>query len=234
MELMVSRNRDLIDLLSQASSADLNVLADLITDFGNGRVALDKLTMRHILMHKEIGGLQDISDVLEREICAFGGNTIANAWRKRGVPYFELATDVARKLGVKQIKDLDVFAIEQLAISQAVAGACDGKADTAPRTESELISVLGTLVGTLVTNAGTVTGVVAAGGASGAAGLLGGRLVALLAPPLAIAAVSATAFQAASPAYRITVPAVLQIAKIRRVQFNIDLAAYHEAVRACI
>ena len=41
MDLVVPRNRELTDLLSKASSEDLNVLADLITDGGKGRLALD-------------------------------------------------------------------------------------------------------------------------------------------------------------------------------------------------
>lgn len=36
MEFVVPRNRSLVDLLSNASSADLDVLADLITDNGKG------------------------------------------------------------------------------------------------------------------------------------------------------------------------------------------------------
>ncbi|WP_448478791.1 hypothetical protein [Pseudoxanthomonas mexicana] len=233
MELMVPRNRDLTDLLTRASSSDLNVLADLITDFGKGRVALDNLIKRHILMHKEIGDLQDISDVLAREICAFGGNTFANAWRQGGVAYKELAMDVANKLGAKTREEMDVFAIEGAAISKALEDASGGNSITVPRTGVDLASTLGPIISALVTNGGSITGVLAAGGASGVATAIGGRAATLAAPPLAIAAAGATVLQAASPAYRITVPAVLQIAKIRRLQFDTDLATYREALHAC-
>ncbi|WP_448245049.1 hypothetical protein [Pseudoxanthomonas mexicana] len=233
MDLVVPRNRELSDLLSRASSDDLNVLADLITDFGKGRVALDNLVKRHILMHKDIGDLQAISDVIAREICEFGGNTIANAWRKGGVAYQELAADVAKKLGGKPTEELDVYAIEDVAIAAAVASFSEGKAIALPKKGSELASVLGPIITTLVTNAGTVAGVAAAGGATGVAAAVGGRVAALVAGPIAVAAAGVTAFQAAAPAYRITVPAVLQIAKIRRLRFDADLIAYREALFAC-
>lgn len=233
MVLMVPRNRDLPDLLSLASSTDLNVLADLITDFGKGRIALDKLIKRHILMHKEMGDLQDIADVLAKEICAFGGNTIANAWRKGGVPYRELATDVASKLGAKLSEEMDVFAIEEAAIAKALKDFSSETTMVVPSTRADLVSILGPIISGLVTTGSSVTGVLAAGGASGAASVVAGRAATLAAPPLAIAAVGATVLQAASPAYRITVPAVLQIAKIRSLQFDADFATYREALHAC-
>lgn len=84
MDLVVPRDRELPDLLSRASSGDLNVLADLITDFGKGRVALDGSVKSQILACKERGRLQDISELLAGEISAFGGNTLVNAVRKGG------------------------------------------------------------------------------------------------------------------------------------------------------
>lgn len=233
MELMVPRNRDLTDLLTRASSNDLNVLADLITDFGKGRVALDNLIKRHILMHKEIGDLQDISDVLAREICAFGGNTFANKWRNGGVAYQELATDVARKLGVKPSKEMDLFAIEAASIEKTVGDAGSGKAIAVPRTGADLASILGPIISALVTNGSSFTGLLATGGASSMATVIGGRAATLVAPPIAAGAAIYTVFQVASPAFRVTVPAVLHIAKIRRLQFDADLAAYREALQAC-
>lgn len=233
MELVVPRNRELPDVLSRASSDDLNVLADLITDFGRGRVALDDLIKRHILMHREMGSLQSISDVLAREICAYGGNTIANAWRKGGVAYRELSADVAQKMGGKPGKELDVFAIEDVAIAAAVESNSDGKTIALPKKATDLATVLAPVIAALVSNAGTIAGVAAAGGATGLLAAVGGRLVSLAAPPVAIAAAIATILEAASPAYRITVPAVLQIAKIRRLQFDADLSTYREELLSC-
>lgn len=234
MDLVVPRNRELPDVLSRASSAELNVLADLITDFGKGRVALDDLIRRHILAHREMGSLQTISDVLAREICAYGGNTIANTWRKGGVPYQELSGDVAQKLGGKLGKNLDVFAIEEVAIAAAVERRIsNGKTVALPQKATDLATILEPIIASLVSNAGTIAGVAVAGGATGLFAAIGGRLVSLAAPPVAIATATATILEAASPAYRVTVPAVLQIAKIRRVQFDADLSNYREALLSC-
>ena len=81
MEFVVPRARHLPDLLANASSADLNVLADLITDNGNGRVALDSKVKTTILARQAKGTLQSIPDVLDAEIRAFGSNSIATLFR---------------------------------------------------------------------------------------------------------------------------------------------------------
>ena len=85
MEFVVPRNRSLVDLLSNASSADLDVLADLITDNGKGRVALDNKVKATILNRKGQGKLQSIPDVLEAEIRSFCSNSIATLFRSNEV-----------------------------------------------------------------------------------------------------------------------------------------------------
>jgi hypothetical protein len=87
MDFSVPRNRPLAELLSQASSEDLDILADLITDNGKGRLALDSGIKAIIVKRKADGSLQSIADVLENEIRAFGGNTLMNTYRSSGVEY---------------------------------------------------------------------------------------------------------------------------------------------------
>lgn len=233
MELVAPRNRDLPELLSLASQDDLGALADLITDFGNGRMALDSDTKRRIVEHQKAGTLVAISDLLAHEICAFGGNTIANAWRKRGVPYRELAMDVARELKGQPSKDDDVYSIEEIAISQAVALSSQGKAVDLPQKASDLGATLGPIVRKLTVNASTAAGSVLAGGVGGLVTAIGSRIATVSIPPVAIATAGVSIMQAASPASRITIPAVLQIAKIRRIQLENELAMYRKALEAC-
>src|SRR3546814_5961697 len=57
--------------LSNASSADLDVLADLITDNGKGRVALDSKVKTTIISRQSQGKLQSIPEVMEAEIRSF-------------------------------------------------------------------------------------------------------------------------------------------------------------------
>lgn len=99
MDFVVPRNRELSDLLANASSEELEVLADIITDGGKGRVALDSEVKSKIVGRRATGTLQSIPEVMIAEIRAFGGNSIANAFRSGGVSYRELIVDVARELG---------------------------------------------------------------------------------------------------------------------------------------
>ena len=81
MDFVVPRNRQLSDLLANASSEDLEVLADIITDGGRGRVALDSEVKSKSVVGRAMGTRQSIPEVLIAEIQAFGGNSIANAFR---------------------------------------------------------------------------------------------------------------------------------------------------------
>lgn len=231
MEMVVPRTRELSDLLSHASSADLDVLADLITDNGKGRVALDSSVKAIILKRKAQGALQSIPDILESEIRAFGGNTLRNFMRTEGVEYRELAVDVAKKLGGKPDKDDDIFSIEGIAIDQAIAAFKETKASNP---SIDLNDKLALVVSSLVTSSSTLFGAAAAGGTAGLMGALGGRLASLAVPPLAIVATAGAAVQVAAPAFRVTVPAVLQIAKIRHARFEADFTSYTEALHACM
>lgn len=231
MATVVPRDLPLIDLLSKASSDDLNVLADLITDDGKGRVALDSKVKITILNHRKKGSLQSIPNVLEAEIRAFGSNSIANIFRSDSVSYLELATDVAKKLDGKPTPSHDVLAIEQIVMRQALSKYAGVKSFS---DYAALAGQVAQVVKMLVSTASGLGGIAATGGAAAAMSAIGGRLISLAAPPLAVAATGATIFQAASPAFRITVPAVLQIARIRQLRFEADLAAYQEKLRSCL
>lgn len=230
MEFVVPRARLLPDLLSSASSTDLNVLADLITDNGKGRVALDRKVKSTILSCQAKGTLQSIPEVLDAEIRAFGSNSIATMFRSGGVSYLELATDAAKKLDGKLSEDFDILDIEKVVVCQAlekyagVKGAMDYAA---------MLGYVGPIVKGLISVAGTASGIAATGGVAGVASAVGGRLL-MSVPPLAVAAAGATIFHAASPAFRITIPAVLQVAKIRQTRYEADFAAYKEKLRACM
>ncbi|AVD90412.1 hypothetical protein ACQKO7_06965 [Pseudomonas putida] len=234
MDLVVPRNRSLEDLLSNASSADLDVLADLITDNGKGRVALDSKVKATILNRKAQGKLQSIPDVLEAEIRSFGSNSIATFFRSSGVAYMELATDVAKKLDGKPGSSHDIYAVEEMIIGLAVKKYIGDVAAVEYRDIAKLSAYIAQIVKGLISAAGAIGGIAATGGAAGVAGAVGGRLLSLAAPPLALGAAGAAIYQATSPAFRITTPAVLQVAKIRRARYEADFATYSEKLRACL
>ncbi|WP_329888744.1 hypothetical protein [Stenotrophomonas sepilia] len=234
MDFSVPRNRPLAELLSQAGSEDLDVLADLITDNGKGRLALDSGIKALIVKRKAEGALQSIADLLEKEICDFGGNTLMNTYRSSGVEYPELAKDVAKKLGSKIPEGADVYALEELALAGAIGkyspddATAEGAGETTPN------SVIDKVVQQLVQNAGTATGLASAGGVAGFASALGARAASFVAGPVAVGAAGYSLYEATGPAFRITIPAVLQIAKIRRKRIDADFQHYCERLKACL
>lgn len=234
MELVVPRCRSLTDLFSHAASSDLEVLADLITDNGKGRVALDSGVKAIILKRQEKGSLQSIPDVLEAEIRAFGGNSMANLRRPDGVGYEEIVIDVAKKLGGNPLTDNDIFALEEIAITKAVDKYAPDGVKALAVGGVALSDLLGQIVQGLAVASSAVTGAIATAGAMGMAEVIGTRAATVLFPPLTLAAAGFAVFQAAGPAFRITIPAVLQVAKIRRIRFDADFSAYTEGLRACL
>lgn len=194
MEFVVPRNRSLVDLLSNASSADLDVLADLITDNGKGRVALGSKVKATIISRKSQGKLQSIPEVMEAEIRSFGSNSIATLFRSSGVDYTELATDVAKKLDGKPGSSDDIYAIEEQIIGLAVKKYIGDEVSVDYRDVAKLSAYIAQIVNGLISAAGAIGGIAATGGAAGMAGALGGRLLSLAAPPLAIGAAGAAIY----------------------------------------
>jgi uncharacterized protein YaaW (UPF0174 family) len=234
MEFVVPRDRSLSNLLSNAASADLETLADLITDNGKGRLALDSDVKQTILTRKVQGRLTSITGLMEKEIRAFGSNTIASVFGSESVSYLELARDVAKKLDGKPSAHDDIFAIEEIVIRQAVQKYMGNEALDDYLKTGNVVGYVTQLVKTLISAAGTIAGIAATGGGVGLASVFGSRVLSLVAPPLAIGSAGLAIYEASSPAFRITVPAVLEIAKIRRARYEQDFAAYTEKLKACL
>ncbi|KMM98490.1 hypothetical protein [Pseudomonas psychrophila] len=234
MESIVPRDRSISDLLSRAASADLEVLADLITDSGKGRIALDSDVKGTIMTRKVQGRLQSISGLLEKEICAFGSNTIVSAIKSESINYLEVATGVAKKLDGKPSAQDDIFAIEEIIIRQAVDKYMGDEALKDYLSGGNLAGYINEMVKTLMLSAGSLGGMATTGGGAGFASALGGRVLSMVAAPLAIGAAGLAIYQASSPAFRITIPAVLHVAKLRRARYDQDFEVYTEKLKACL
>jgi uncharacterized protein YaaW (UPF0174 family) len=234
MDFSVPRNRPLAELLSLASSEDLDILADLITDNGKGRLALDSGIKAIIIKRKADGCLQSIADVLDSEIRAFGGNTLMNTYRSSGVDYQELAGDVAKRLGGKFTENADTYALEEVAIANAIGKYAPEDAPTSGSDASALNAAIGKVVQHLSQNAGVAIGIASTGGVAGAASAFGARALTFVSGPAAVGTAGYTLYEATGPAFRITIPAVLQIAKIRRKRIDADFHVYSERLKACL
>lgn len=125
----------------------------------------------------------------------------------------------------------DIFDIEQIILDRAIskfsphAGILKGAA---------LLAQTAQIVKKLLSSAGSLRGFAAKGSVAGVSSFLTKRVFPLSNPTLLATVAGLAIYQVTAPASRITVPAVIQIARIRKMRFDKDLAAYTEALRACL
>lgn len=237
---------DLTSVLNVADVDDLCVLADYITDNGEGRLALDSD------INKKLSGCskhkvftQADRNLISQEILLFGGNTVANIYRSlfsssATISYGELVQDVAKKVGVQFSEGTSLQDIEQAillgifkqafekmsederkrvladlgiasigALRSIGIGAATGSAVSAALTLAQLnvATVVATAVSTQMIGRAVVSGATFAGTRSAAA----------LAGPIGIAVGALwTLADLSSPAYRVTLPCVVQVAYMRQ------------------
>jgi len=230
---------DLNDLLDEAEAADLGVLVDYITDNGAGRFSLkDDVCARLSRCRHNDKYTKSDRKLIATEIRLFGGNTLVNLFRKEGIPYRELLEDVAAHLKV-QFRKHDAIAAIELGVLETIFSHAWEKMTEAERKDLLEHLRMGHATGTgPAATAGALLGIQASGlaayqlsavVANSVARTLIGRGI-----PLAANAAMARTFGAllgpigwvvtglwsiadlASPAYRVTVPCVIQIAYIRQ------------------
>ncbi|MGH8068137.1 MAG: hypothetical protein ACRERE_23475 [Candidatus Entotheonellia bacterium] len=178
---------------------------------------------------------------LVREICLDGANTIASLFRgRKGVPYIDLVRDVAEKMGVKD----DIFirrnerkielAVLESVIRQYLAKATEAEREEIHRILKEvaqdhqevwrhfligggaltmLLAQLGPKVVTEVVQrivASIIGRQLTLGALKGGAGIVG-----LAVPLLNVAMIGWTIVDLAGPAFRKTIPTVIEIALLR-------------------
>lgn len=231
---------NLAKLLSTADVDDLAVLIDHITDKGDGRISLSSDTCKTLTEAKSTGRIGETTRALiAEELQRFGGNSLFNLMRGgAGVPYKEILCDVASHVKADFKPKNDCAQIE-LAILEAVLAQ-----SVAKMTEQEKADLFAEFGGIYKPGAGpavmaalqaaiTASGfgafklaavvanavakaILGRGLAFGAtAGMMRG--ISVFAGPIgwAITAIW-TAFDLGSPAYRVTVPCVIQIAYMRQ------------------
>jgi uncharacterized protein YaaW (UPF0174 family) len=234
-------DHDLIELLTSASVEDLGILVDYITNCGKGRISLDNEVMSKLIAAKATKSFSDADrQLIASEIQLFGGNTLVNLMRRgKGVLYREILDDVADHLKVERHKSDSAVAVEKGILMCVAARAWERMSSSE---KNELAMSLG--IGNLGPGAAALAAVLAAiqsagvasyrfaafaaqsianqvlgrGVAFGAAFAPVQRSGAMLGPiGLAITGVWTIA-DMASPAYRVTVPCVIQLAYMRQKQ----------------
>lgn len=231
---------DLAKVLSTADVDDLTVLVDHITDKGEGRISLSSETCKTLTDAKSAGRIDEATRALiAEELKRFGGNSLFNLMRGgAGVPYREILCDVASHVKARHNPKSDCAQIE-IAILEAVLEQSLGKMSEEekanlfaefgstykPSAGSALMAALQAAIkasgfgayklAAVVANA-VAKAILGRGLAFGAtAGLMRG--ISVFTGPIgwAITAIW-TVFDLGSPAYRVTVPCVIQIAYMRQ------------------
>ncbi|MDZ5455659.1 YaaW family protein [Azohydromonas lata] len=238
MSKYITTDLDLIGVLQTAEESDLTIISDYITDSGKGRISLDSSVRAYLEVCRQSNALSENINVLAKEIQDFGGNTIMNFFRGKGVPYPEIVEDVASHFKVKADKTESTESLETKILLAVAVKAMEKMSPTEQRDFASKISggrVVGAGPGVIdalqaaVVAGGYGTYMLAAAVANGAAEQLLGRGLVLAANGALMRGIGAFAgpigwavtviwalFDLASPAYRVTVPCVLQIAYLRQ------------------
>lgn len=230
---------DLSEVLMSASADDVRLLIDVITDSGKGRISLSSSVCGQLVAATK-GQITDFDrGLVAEELTRFGGNSLMNLFRGgSGVPYKEMLTDVAGHVGVPKLNTASCAGMEMAIITKVIEQSLSRMSEEDKATFFESVgaiyrpgagpAALAALIASLSAS-GVASYSLAAMVASAtmsslvgrgivfASGTTLGRGLAVLTGPVGWAITGIwTAFDLASPAYRVTVPCVIQIGYMRQ------------------
>lgn len=222
-EIDIQGDEALVQLLLNADNGDIDLLIDYVTNTGKLGFSMSD-NVKTVLQDAK---RQDIPDeetlrLLVRELQHFGGNTFVNLFRRNGVNYSEIVDDVASHLKMKVPATASVEEKEALIIDSVFTSSWQKMSDDE---RSQILHDMeisasvsmdiplwqrAALVanGLAQTTAGKVLPLIA--------GLGIGRVLGVLTGPVGLAITGLyTAYDISNPAFRVTLPCVVQIAWIR-------------------
>lgn len=244
---------ELLNLLLDASAEDIAILIDIVTDSGKGRVSLANQELV-LLVEARDNPSDKARLVLAAELQQFGGNSLVSLFRGgKGVPYHEIACDVASHVNANYNDKQEIAQIENAILLKIVEKSLDKMSDEEKTAFFKEFGVnyegVGPLAmaGLIATIKGSgfafykMTAIVAQATAKALLGrglsfaATGGlmRGVSVLAGPIGWAITGIwTAFDLASPAYRVTVPCVIQLAYMRQKKLLAECPACGAGISA--
>jgi len=252
-------DNELISVLMNASNEDLSILIDIITDSGKGRISLDDETKDVLLKAKSANEFDESCRFrIAAEIQTFGGNSLVSIFRGgKGVLYREIVCDVANHVGANYNDKNDIAQIEGAILLKIVERSLEKMSEDEKKQFFDQFGVhykgIGSTAGTaamaaliiVIRSSGFAFYQMATIVAQAAAKALLGRGltfaatgglmrgISVLAGPVGWAITGIwTAFDLASPAYRITVPCVIQIAYMRQQAKVCECPSCHAPVMA--
>lgn len=231
---------NLAQVLDTADADDLVVLIEYITDRGDGRISLSSNACKMMTEAKASGVINnEIRALIAEELHRFGGNSLFNLFRGgAGAPYREILCDVASHVKAEvelssSCADIELAVLEALLTQSLGKMTEQEKADLFAEFSSTYVPGSGPAVAATLIVAARASGfgvykftVIVANAVAKAIlgrGLAFGattsvmRSMSMLTGPIgwAITAIW-TIFDLGSPAYRVTVPCVIQIAYMRQ------------------
>ncbi|EFD5002853.1 hypothetical protein F2I40_11930 [Escherichia coli] len=228
-EIDIKGDETLVALLLNADKNDIDLLIDYITPDGKFNFSQSDRVKKALRDGKNSEAVdEETLRLLIRELQHFGGNTVMNLFRRNGVSYSEIVDDVASHLKIKVAKNAPVKEKESLIIDAVFASSWNKMSDDDRRqllrdmgiNTSISLDKLSRMELPLLQRAAMVASGLAQIATGKAlpliAGLGIGRVLGVLTGPVGLALTGLyTAYDISNPAFRITLPCVVQIAWIR-------------------
>ncbi|EFB2831462.1 MULTISPECIES: hypothetical protein [Escherichia] len=228
-EIDIKGDETLVALLLNADKNDIDLLIDYITPDGKFNFSQSDRVKKALRDGKNSEAIdEETLRLLIRELQHFGGNTVINLFRGNGVSYSEIVDDVASHLKIKVAKNAPVKEKESLIIDAVFASSWNKMSDDDRRqllrdmgiNTSISLDKLSRMELPLLQRASMVASGLAQIATGKAlpliAGLGIGRVLGVLTGPVGLALTGLyTAYDISNPAFRITLPCVVQIAWIR-------------------
>ncbi|HLU00175.1 MAG TPA: hypothetical protein VKZ70_10585 [Burkholderiaceae bacterium] len=213
MKKIMKCDADLLKLLQETEAKEIDFLVDVLTDDGAGRLALSS-AIKDLLLHEKAEGEYSEAGLrhLLHELQEFGGHSVANLFRSEPLPYAELVTDVHKKLNGADSAKKSIWQKER----EIVLSLFGETWRTMPEherwercTEKRILGGFFNMKDHLnIDPSGMALGLSAA---ASAAAFIAMRAL----PPAAIATTLLAGYHTLSEAYRVTIPFVAQIGRVK-------------------
>lgn len=243
-------NKDLIRVLEHSDNDDLRVLCDVITLGKDGSPRLSEdLTNKPVYEQNYPHNMRALVPEMVKELSLFGGNTFVNLFKGQGKSYSTILRKVAKRLKVSFRDSQADEVIEGYMLQKLFDDMSDRLSDEELRTMAKEFGVkplrytrqaMVAAMQIAIRRGGVyglswsmnVANIVArqmvGRGVAFASSAAMSRGLAVLTGPIGWALTAAwTAYDIAGPAYRVIVPAVIQIAYLRQKQQLLGLQAYN-------
>ena len=238
----MKEDRDL-QFLAFCKSEDLKTLVDLMTFDKDGNVRLsEQLTNTDAYLRYYPDRLPCMWQEIANELQRFGGNTLVNICRREGVAYREILQDVCRKLEVYYSGNEDTVDLEKRMLEKVCTDVVEHMSEAELREMAQALNLAeknprkymiilavqmairrgGALFARIsLYVAQLVSRMLVGRGALMLGGNLLNKAFGIFVGPIGWAVTLGwAAYDLASPAYRVTIPCVIQVACMRLQQFN--------------